>query len=63
MIKVEFSGATKTIVLRKIVNYWYSNIYGKQTFLDFLGDCIIKQVGTNFIIIYNGAAQIDSYKK
>lgn len=54
MITLEFRGPTKESVMKNITKYWYSNFYGKRSFLDFLGDCILKQSGSSYIIIYNG---------
>lgn len=63
MVNLEFTALTKTAAIRKATNYWYTNFYGVRSFLDFLGDCVLRKVGLNYSVIYRGPSpgEIDGY--
>ena len=50
---VEFTAFSKRRVIKKIISYWYKELYNIITPKQFVLDCVYKKIGLKHIVIYN----------
>jgi hypothetical protein len=52
MIKIEFISLTKRKAVKKALDYWYKNLYGKMSSQDFVNNCTWKKENNEYTVIY-----------